>query len=292
MKLHHDISVPQLVLFCGRTQENVQYLFDYLNTTEPSREFFGLLHKTVYTKYNAKPYRGYKLLQKDQELAEIKRVKSEKRPVWYILNCTANEFPIMIKSLMEIKVFANSMKKSTEALKHYGLDIIDLMTNQDKSGTSLISITAVFSLIVATQIALIDILKAVGIVPGGVIGHGVEELLCGYVDESLTAEQVILAAYWTARTLEESKLEAGTMVDLDISWSEVQKCCPKDIFPSRHLAEWYVTVSGPKNSVKNFAEKLKEENVFTTEVESHGYALHCHHMHAVTESLRRNLEKS
>ncbi|GFX00696.1 fatty acid synthase [Trichonephila clavipes] len=81
------------------------------------------------------------------------------------------------------------------------------------------------------------------------------------------------------------------MLLTDISWSEVHKCCPKDIFPSRHLAERYVTVSGPKSSVKTFAEKLLEENVFTTEVESHGYALHSHHMNAVTESLRRNLEK-
>ncbi|GFX00704.1 fatty acid synthase [Trichonephila clavipes] len=72
MKRHHDISVPQLVLFCGRTQENVQYLFDYLKTIEPSREFIALLHKTVYSTNNAKPYRGYKLLHKNQELAQIK----------------------------------------------------------------------------------------------------------------------------------------------------------------------------------------------------------------------------
>ncbi|GFR19099.1 fatty acid synthase, partial [Trichonephila clavata] len=140
-------------------------------------------------------------------------------------------------------------------------------------------------------IGLIDILNAVGIVPEGLIGYGVEELLCGYADASLTAEQVILAAYWTARTLEESNFEAGTMVDLGMSWSEVHKYCPKDIFPSRHLAEEHVTVSGPKSSVKSSVEKVKAENIFTAEVESHGYALHCHLMDAATESLRRNLEK-
>ncbi|GFR25329.1 fatty acid synthase, partial [Trichonephila clavata] len=197
----------------------------------------------------------------------------------------------MVKNLMEIEVFASSVKKSAETLKRYGLDLIDLLTNEEKTEIHLRNITSAYSMIVAIQIGLIDILNAVGIVPEGLIGYGVEELLCGYADASLTAEQVILAAYWTARTLEESNFEAGTMVDLGMSWSEVHKYCPKDIFPSRHLAEEHVTVSGPKSSVKSSVEKVKAENIFTAEVESHGYALHCHLMDAATESLRRNLEK-
>ncbi|GFR25333.1 fatty acid synthase, partial [Trichonephila clavata] len=72
MKRYHDKTVPQLVMFSGRTQESVQYLFDYLKTAVPSREFFALLHKSVYSTSKAKPYRGYKLLQKGQEIAEIK----------------------------------------------------------------------------------------------------------------------------------------------------------------------------------------------------------------------------
>ncbi|GFW33753.1 fatty acid synthase [Trichonephila clavipes] len=197
----------------------------------------------------------------------------------------------MTKNLMDINVFANSIKKSAEVLKPYGLDLIDLLMNQDDTENNSRNITSAYSLIVATQIGLIDTLNAVGIVPDGLIGYGLEELLCGYVDGSLTAEQVLLASYWTARTLEESELEAGTMVDLDMGWPEVQKCSPKDIFPSRHLAEEYITVSGPKISVKAFTEKLKAETVFTTEVESYGYALHCHHMFAASENLRRALQK-
>ncbi|GFW74406.1 fatty acid synthase [Trichonephila clavipes] len=282
MKRHHDNAIPQLVLFAGRTQENVQCFFDYLKTTVPSREFFALLHKSVYSSNKAKPYRGYKVLQKDQEIAEIKRVEHEKIPVWYIFNCTANQLPRMLKNLMDIEVFARSVKKSADTLRPYGLDLIDLLTNQEKTGRN---ITSAYLLIVAVQIALIDILNAVGIVPDGLIGCGVEELLCGYVDGSLTAEQVILAAYWTARTLEESKLEAGTMIDIGRNLTDVHKCCPKDRFPSRHLAEEHVTVSGPEST--SF-EKLKAENIFNADVE---YSLHSHHMHAATESLRRNLEK-
>ncbi|GFW30739.1 hypothetical protein TNCV_4088591 [Trichonephila clavipes] len=63
------------------------------------------------------------------------------------------------------------------------------------------------------QIALVDTLDAVGVEPSGFIGQGMGELLCGYMDGSLTAEQVILAAYWIAKTLEETKLEDGAMID-------------------------------------------------------------------------------
>ncbi|GFW30732.1 fatty acid synthase [Trichonephila clavipes] len=72
MKQHHATTLPQLVLYCGRTQESVHYLFDYLHIAAPSREFFALLHKSSYSRSKVKPYRGYKVLQKDQETAEIK----------------------------------------------------------------------------------------------------------------------------------------------------------------------------------------------------------------------------
>ncbi|GFU38618.1 fatty acid synthase [Nephila pilipes] len=221
------------------------------------------------------------------------KVENEKRPVWYLFNCTLNPESVKVNNLMKIKVFENSIKSSAEVLKPCGLDLIDLVTNQNKSENPLRSITSAYSLIVAMQIALVDVLSAVGIVPGGLIGHGMGELLCGYVDGSLSAEQVILAAYWTAKALEESSSEDGTMVDLGISWSEAHKWCPKDIFLSRHLSEDYVTVSGPKKSVKAFEEKMRSGNIFTKEIACQGYPLHCLNMYsyAATEGLWKSLEK-
>ncbi|GBN00571.1 Fatty acid synthase [Araneus ventricosus] len=67
-----ELPIPQLVLYSGRTKEGVQYLFDYLQNEVPPREFFALLHKSVYSSSVKKPYRGYKLLVKDQEVSEIK----------------------------------------------------------------------------------------------------------------------------------------------------------------------------------------------------------------------------
>ncbi|GFU22758.1 fatty acid synthase, partial [Nephila pilipes] len=223
-------------------------------------------------------------------LIVIRKVDNVKRPVWYIFNCTGNQESMMTKNLMQVKVFANSIKRSAEVLKPYRLDLIDLIINESKPSDHLRNITEAYSLTVAMQIALVDVLNAVAIVPGGLIGLGVGELLCAYADGSLSAEQVILASYWTAKMFEEAILEGGAMVDIGTSWSEAHKLCPKDIFISRYLSQDYVTISGPQNSVKAFIDKYKAEIAFTKEVDSHGYALHCHLMCAATGRLQKTLE--
>lgn len=78
-----DNSIPQLALYSGRTEEGVKFLFDYLDGTLPPRDFFALLHKSAFAAPQGKPFRGYKLLVKDQEVVDIK-VKSFYRLYFYI----------------------------------------------------------------------------------------------------------------------------------------------------------------------------------------------------------------
>ena len=61
------------------------------------------------------------------------------------------------------------------------------------------------------QIGLVDILKAVGIEPDGIVGHLVGELGCAYVDGCFTAEQMVLAAYYHGRASLETELIKGLM---------------------------------------------------------------------------------
>lgn len=61
------------------------------------------------------------------------------------------------------------------------------------------------------QVALVDLLKSMGIEPDGIVGHSVGELGCAYADGTFTSEQAILAAYWRGRSILESKLPVGAM---------------------------------------------------------------------------------
>jgi len=61
------------------------------------------------------------------------------------------------------------------------------------------------------QIALVDVLRMLGITPDGIVGHSVGELGCAYADGGLTAEEAILAAYWRGRCVTEAQMTRGGM---------------------------------------------------------------------------------
>lgn len=61
------------------------------------------------------------------------------------------------------------------------------------------------------QVALVDVLKTLGIEPDGIVGHSVGELGCAYADGAMTADETVLAAYWRGRCVAEAKLPVGGM---------------------------------------------------------------------------------
>lgn len=54
-------------------------------------------------------------------------------------------------------------------------------------------------------------MRALDIKPDNIIGHSVGELGCAYADESFTAEQMILAAYYRGLVSLETEFIHGTM---------------------------------------------------------------------------------
>lgn len=62
--------------------------------------------------------------------------------------------------------------------------------------------------------ALVDVLNELGLQPDGFIGHSVGELGCAYADGCFTAEQMVLAAYWRGKAVEDSNLKEGAMAAL------------------------------------------------------------------------------
>lgn len=61
------------------------------------------------------------------------------------------------------------------------------------------------------QVALVDVLRTLGIEPDGIVGHSVGELGCAYADGCLTAEETVMSAYWRGRCVSEADLPAGGM---------------------------------------------------------------------------------
>ncbi|KAL3237297.1 hypothetical protein MRX96_022064 [Rhipicephalus microplus] len=134
--------------------------------------------------------------------------------------------------------------------------------------------------IVAIQVALVDMLHAVGLRPDGIVGHSTGEMACAYADGCLTAEQTVLCAYWRGRCVQEG-----------LSWEETTHLSSDDVYPACHNAEDSVTISGPAEAVAKVVAQLTSQNIFAREVDSLGVPFHCKHVHNVGPALRDALCK-
>ncbi|XP_054714096.1 fatty acid synthase-like [Uloborus diversus] len=269
--------LPKLALYSATTEAAVLFLFQFLkDNPELPAEFFALLHKIAYTPTLLKPFRGYALLDHSAEpVIEAKHSLSDKREIWFVMTGMGCQWSGMGLELMKIDVFAQSMMRSAEVLKPYGIDLLTIL-RKDKNYLEVDrKITPAFVSITAIQIALIDLLKYIEINPDGIVGHSTGELVCAYADGCCTAEQTILSAYWRGKAVESSKLASGAMAAVGLTWEDAKRRCPENVYPACHNADDSVTISGLKNNVESFVNKLKEENVFAKVVNAYGYAFHC-----------------
>lgn len=103
----------------------------------------------------------------------------------------------MGQSLLSIELFKQSMERSAAVLKTKNFNLMELILNASSEDYE--NIMKIPPCIVAIQIALVDVLKAVGIEPDGIVGHSLGELCSGYADGATSAEQTILAAYFRGK---------------------------------------------------------------------------------------------
>lgn len=119
-----------------------------------------------------------------------------------------SQWPKMGRELMKLPVFAAAVQKCHDTLAPKGVNVLDILTKDDPSMFD--TILHSFVGIATVQIGLVDVLKALGIEPDGIVGHSVGELGCAYADGCLTAEQMVLSAYARGRASVEAELIRGT----------------------------------------------------------------------------------
>ncbi|XP_030143528.4 fatty acid synthase [Taeniopygia guttata] len=282
-------NVPRLVQISGRTQEAVETLIQESRKHGECSPFVSLLSDISAVPVSSMPYRGYTLVGTESDIKEIQQVQGSGRPLWYICSGMGTQWKGMGLSLMKLDVFRQSILRSDEALKNTGLKVSDLLLQANENTFD--DTVHAFVGLAAIQIAQIDMLKAAGLQPDGILGHSVGELACGYADNSLSHEEAILAAYWRGRCVKEAKLPPGGMAAVGLTWEECKQRCPPNVVPACHNSEDTVTVSGPLDSVNEFVAKLKKDGVFAKEVRSAGVAFHSHYMASIAPALLNALRK-
>ncbi|XP_022181593.1 fatty acid synthase-like [Myzus persicae] len=264
-------SIPRLVIGSARTESAINYMLDKIESMPRDPEYYGLLYGVQSQKIPGHNFRGYSILG-EKNAREAVTIGVGKRQVWYVFSGMGSQWTGMGRDLLALPPFRVSIDKTAKTLKNLGLDLYAIFDSNDK--TIFDNVLNSFVGIAAIQIALVDVLTAVGITPDGIVGHSVGELACAYADGTLTAEQTIIVAYWRGRSLLDLNLPPGAMAAVGLSWEEANARVPSDIAVACHNSEDGVTISGPPDSIAQFVNQLKSEGVFAREVNSSGIAFH------------------
>ena len=134
-------KIPRLVNVCGRTDEAVNHIFEFIerNPDRVTRDFLALLGEIVnpvpaiYS--TGFPYRGSLLIKKQNNTVQYSRqvvkVENQKRPVCFFFSGMGSQWTAMAKSLVDIEIFNKSINKSAEILKQFNIDLKYVLLSED-----------------------------------------------------------------------------------------------------------------------------------------------------------------
>lgn len=275
-------SLPTLFIWSGRTKEAVARVFREVESKPLDPEYIALIHNAQLGGVPGMVFRGYNLLQgtgKNIPISyekDVQHFTGVQRPIVWVFSGMGSQWVQMGSALMAIPQFKQSIQRCYNALKPAGVDLIKILTASDRNMYD--NILHSFVGIAATQIALVDILKLLGLEPDYIIGHSVGELGCAYADGCFTAEQMILAAYYRGKVSTDKKQIKGAMAAIGLSYNEIRGMLPESIEVACHNSPQSCTISGPAEDVGAFVEELKAKNIFAKEVPCSNIAYHTRHI--------------
>ncbi|KAL0099534.1 hypothetical protein PUN28_019758 [Cardiocondyla obscurior] len=259
-----DDDLPRLVAVSGRTEEAVKTIFNDVQNRLTDAEYISLLHHIHNYNIDGHFYRGYMMTncKKIKSYSSISKVKHSlhiKRPICFIFSGLGSQWFGMSRDLMKFPVFAKAIKKCDNVLKSYGILLTDILTSDNKNIFD--NIIKLLLGLVGLQIGIIDLLTSISIVPDFIIGHSIGEIVCGYADGCLTAEETILSAYFIGLALYESKICNSSMAEINLEFEKMKNICPSDIDIACYNSSSNFIVSGPTNSVNAFTSKLQNNGI-------------------------------
>ncbi|XP_070505897.1 fatty acid synthase-like isoform X2 [Chironomus tepperi] len=291
-----DDDLGRMLLWSGRTEAAINAIFDDITQRPLDAEHIALLQNSQIQTTSANTYRGYGMFINDKTEGKAVCVKQNiqyfngsRRPVVFVYSGIGSQWLEMGRDLMKIPLFAQSIEKCHEILTNKGIDLKCIITSSDEDTFS--NVLHSYVGIVTIEIALTDILKKLNIVPDYIIGHSVGELGCAYADNCLTAEETILAAYARGEASRESQTIKGAMAAVGMNHLKLQEIIPSDKDIACHNGDDSSTISGPIDSIKEFIEKLKSDNIFAKEVACSGVPLHSRYIIEMGRNLHDKLEK-
>ncbi|XP_046609411.1 fatty acid synthase-like [Neodiprion virginianus] len=286
-------DMPRLVAVSGRTEEAVTTLLNDLESRPADVEYISLFHEIHAEEIAGHKYRGYTILPArgvaENNIRDVRYYSGKKRPIWFVFSGMGYQWPGIGRSLLQIPVFAEAVRKCETALKPHGIDIVQVLT--DKNPKTFDDIIKFRVGTTAIQIGLVDLLSSIGIIPDKVTDYLAGALGCAYADGCLTAEQTVLAAYYHGLVLTESGAVCGNVAVVELNTIELTSLCPHDIRIDCSNGPQCSVISGPADSMTKFVAKLQANNI-PVRAEARGSVVYkSGEVQTVTQKLLAHLHK-
>jgi fatty acid synthase len=254
---------PRLFPISGPNEQIVEKVIEQIRTVPTDLATHCLLQPTSVLPVGTHPCRGFTILNGSQQsvVQEIRKIEASAtggaRPVCLVFNGVGSQWSGIGQELLTMDVFRQSILRSVEVLRPLGINLLDLIQERQQQRT-----LASFVAITAVQIALVDLLRHIGVAPEFLIGHSIGELACAYADACLSSEQALLAAYQCGKLIEDAQWTVQcARASVGLTWDETVRRCPQGVVPTWQQTQECVTVCGPRNLVVQFVKDLSYEGV-------------------------------
>ncbi|XP_070169898.1 fatty acid synthase-like [Polyergus mexicanus] len=262
-----DDNLPRLVAISGCTEEAVKIILEDVQSRPIDVEYISLLHHIHSDNIKGHFYRGYMIAGSnvsDNAIIEMKRDVCTRRPICFIFSGIGFQCLNMGRALMKFPAFIKAVQNCDKILRPHGISVTDILTNKDKDIVD--NIVNLFVGLIGLQIGIVDLLTSIGITPDIIIGHSIGELICGYADGCLTAEETIMLAYYIGLAFLNSKIIDGLMAEINVDSKIMKNICPSDIDIACYNNSRNFIVSGPTTSVRTFLAMLQNDNIPVKEI--------------------------
>lgn len=249
-------TTPHLLLYSANCAKSLgKMTANYQHFVESNPDRVSDLAYTLANRREHLPHRTFSIVNDGVMGNVVPPTKAVQKPkLVMVFTGQGAQWPLMGRELLQSnKVFKDSVRSLDRYLKNLVQDTLqysieeELLKPAKKSRLGIAELSQ--PLCTAIQIALVDALDALAIVPDAVVGHSSGEIAAAYAAGALTAEEAIVAAHHRG-AVTKIQARAGAMAAIGMSWSDTEPFLLPNVTIACDNSFKSVTISGDADKVK------------------------------------------
>ncbi|KAI1300209.1 Fatty acid synthase [Halotydeus destructor] len=180
------------------------------------------------------------------------------------------QWPGMARSLMDLPIFAQSIGKSVSIMNQVSVNIEATLFDETRLCTDIVQNLAA---VLTMEIAILDVLRHIGLEADGLIGVSLGEFACGYADGAISAREALLTAHYHVKILAKKYRGQHDFYIIPMTKKQMEKRTPSGIhvaFDGGNL----VAITGLKAAMEDFVGTLRSEGIPAQSVTVDGVGFH------------------